>query len=201
MAFEDKLENWLEFHGIEPDNLPRIDLYMDQITTFMEEQLGETKRFEEDKIFTKTMINNYSKNQLLPPSVKKKYSRNHLILLTYIYYLKNFLSISDIQKVLAPLKDGFYDDDGEMSFYEIYEYIYQFENHRNNVMKDSVMDSYNEIKTLFDQVENKADREKLQKFSYILLLGYDIYLKKHIIESMIDEYFPEVEDKKKKKKK
>ena len=57
---------------IEPDEIPNIDLYMDQITTFMDDHLKSSKRFEDDKILTKTMINNYSKNNLLPPSEKKK---------------------------------------------------------------------------------------------------------------------------------
>ena len=57
---------------IKPEEIPNIDLYMDQVTTFMEKNLSSTKRYEEDKILTKTMINNYAKNNLLPPPVKKK---------------------------------------------------------------------------------------------------------------------------------
>lgn len=98
MEFEKQLEEWMKLDYVLPEDLPNIELYMDQVTTFLEEQLKNTKRFEEDKIFTKTMINNYTKNHLLLPSNKKKYSRNHMILLIYIYYLKNFLSISDINE-------------------------------------------------------------------------------------------------------
>lgn len=61
---------------VHPGDIPNIDLYMDQVTTFMDEQLDSTKRYKEDKILTKTMINNYTKNNLLPPPVKKKYSRS-----------------------------------------------------------------------------------------------------------------------------
>ena len=82
---------------ISPEDIPEIDLYMDQITTFMDEHLHSSKRFEDDKILTKTMINNYTKNDLLPPSFKKKYSKEHMILLIFIYYFKNFLTISDIK--------------------------------------------------------------------------------------------------------
>ena len=46
---------------------------MDQVTTFMDEQLEACKRYEDDKILTKTMINNYAKNNLLPcPGEEKK---------------------------------------------------------------------------------------------------------------------------------
>ena len=61
-----------ELDYIKPDEIPNIDLYMDQVTTFMDSQLATSKRHEDDKILTKTMINNYAKNDLLPPPEKKK---------------------------------------------------------------------------------------------------------------------------------
>ena len=57
---------------IKSEDIPNIDLYMDQVTSFMEKALKSTKRYPDDKILTKTMINNYAKNDLLPPPVKKK---------------------------------------------------------------------------------------------------------------------------------
>ena len=85
---------------IKPEDIPNIDLYMDQVTTFMEESLRSTKRYTDDKILTKTMINNYAKNNLLPPPVKKKYSREHVLVMIFIYYFKNILSIKDIETIL-----------------------------------------------------------------------------------------------------
>ena len=61
---------------IRPEEIPNIDLYMDQVTTFMDKQLASTTRYEDDKILTKTMINNYTKNHLLPPPVKKSIAEN-----------------------------------------------------------------------------------------------------------------------------
>lgn len=200
---KNKLSEWLELDYILPEDIPNIDLYMDQITTFMDTELKNSTRFEGDKIFTKTMINNYSKNDLLPPSSKKKYSRNHMILLIYIYYLKNFMSISDIKSLLAPLKDHFYDDDRELSFYDIYEEIYQLQHGQKPVIKESVGEDLEKAKESFSFVKDKEDRELLQTFSFITLLCYDIYAKKQLIEKMIDNLYtfdPE-EDKKDKKKK
>lgn len=70
------LESLSRIDYIHPGEIPNIDLYMDQVTTFMDTQLSSTKRYEQDKILTKTMINNYAKNHLLPPPVKKKYSKS-----------------------------------------------------------------------------------------------------------------------------
>ena len=57
---------------IKPEEIPGIDLYMDQVTTFMEEHLRSSKRHSEDKILTKTMINNYAKNEPASTSGKEK---------------------------------------------------------------------------------------------------------------------------------
>ena len=66
---------------IRPDDIPDIELYMDQVTTFMDSRLKNAARNPEaDKILTKTMINNYAKNDLLPPPVRKKYSREHMLI-------------------------------------------------------------------------------------------------------------------------
>ena len=87
---------------IKPEDIPNINLYMDQVTTFMEEHLAYSKRYKDDKILTKTMINNYAKNNLLPSPEKKRYTREHMLMLIFIYYFKNILSINDIQSLLGP---------------------------------------------------------------------------------------------------
>ncbi|WP_302623786.1 DUF1836 domain-containing protein, partial [uncultured Clostridium sp.] len=66
---------------IELEEMPELDLYMDQVIQLFENKLSSLKRNDEEKILTKTMINNYSKNNLLPPSEKKKYSKEHVLLL------------------------------------------------------------------------------------------------------------------------
>jgi len=90
---------------IRPDTIPNIDLYMDQVTTFMDEHLKDTKRYPEDKVLTKTMINNYAKNNLLPAPNKKKYSREHILMLIFIYYFKNMLSFNDIEQLFRPITE------------------------------------------------------------------------------------------------
>ena len=88
------LKDMSALNYIKPGDVPNINLYMDQVTTFMYEHLHDTKRTTDDKVLTKTMINNYAKNNLLPSPVKKKYSKEHIYILTFIYYFKNILSIS-----------------------------------------------------------------------------------------------------------
>ena len=115
---------------VSADEIPRIDLYMDQVLTFMEEHLKESTRDpERDKILTKTMINNYVKNDVLIPPVRKKYGMDHMILLLMVYYLKSYLSIGDIGQVLKPMQEryagnGAGKEDG-LSLEMIYRTVYE----------------------------------------------------------------------------
>lgn len=90
------IEEVSKYEDIELSDIPNLDLYMDQVITLFDNKLSHLRRNEEDKILTKTMINNYTKAKILMPSTKKKYSKDHIILLILIYYLKQNLSIGDI---------------------------------------------------------------------------------------------------------
>lgn len=88
---------------VELHEIPELDLYMDQVIQLFENKYNKTLRTEEDKVLTKTMINNYAKDKIFMPIKNKKYSKEHLILISLIYELKGSLSISDIKKVLTPI--------------------------------------------------------------------------------------------------
>ena len=101
-------EIFRQFPTIRTADIPGIDLYMDQVTTFLQENLrGLSRSPEDDKFLTKTMINNYVKNKVLIPPVRKKYSREHMMLLIMIYYMKSFLSIGDIRLITGPVMDQY----------------------------------------------------------------------------------------------
>ena len=106
---KEALKKLVKLNYIKPGDVPNINLYMDQVTTFMDEHLQDCKRKPDDKILTKTMINNYTKNNLLPAPIKKKYSKDHLYILAFIYYFKSILSINDIKTILDPITEQFFD--------------------------------------------------------------------------------------------
>lgn len=171
---------------IRPQEIPNIDLYMDQVTTFMEEHLNPSKRYPEDKILTKTMINNYAKNHLLPPPDRKKYSKEHMLLLIYIYYYKNILSIGDIQSLLKPLTDKYFHTSKELNMQSIYEEVFNLEKDEVERMKGDVTEKYKLAFGLFPEAEEE-DRRFLQIFSFICLLSFDVYVKKQVIEKLVDQ--------------
>ena len=176
---------------IVPEDIPSIELYMDQITTFMDKYLSKNKRTEEDKTLTKTMINNYTKNDLLPPSNKKRYSKEHIILLIYIYYLKNIVSISDIQTILVPLIENYCDNKNQdFSMEDIYEQLFQLEKRQFFNTGESITKTYELINRHLGDCED----EYLKKFFLVSLLGYDIFMRKKLMEQLIDEMKPEQDE-------
>lgn len=171
---------------VKPEDIPNIDLYMDQITTFMDSQLAASKRHKGDKILTKTMINNYAKNDLLPPPEKKKYTKEHVLTLIFIYYFKNILSISDIQGILNPITDKYFGKDGAYSLEDIYKEVFGLEHQETkNIMRDLAKKFNTSMQTFPDAAEE--DAELLRTFSFICMLSYDVYVKKTIIEKIIDQ--------------
>jgi DNA-binding transcriptional MerR regulator len=170
---------------IRPSDIPDIDLYMDQVTHFMDEHLKHSKRYDNDKILTKTMINNYAKNKLLPPPQKKRYSKEHMLLLIFIYYFKGFLSLSDIQSILAPITEHFFSSEEEFNIEDIYEEIYSHGKDQISETVRDIMENYHAASNSFKDCPEE-NREFLQMFSFICMLSFDIYLKKQVIEKMID---------------
>jgi hypothetical protein len=171
---------------IMPDDIPNIDLYMDQVTTFMDKHLKSSKRYTEDKLLTKTMINNYTKNELLPPPNKKKYSKEHMFLLIFIYYFKNILSISDIQNIFNPLTQRYYGEGSKVSLEDIYEEIFRLEKEQTDALTKDMIRKMTKAKESFEGVGDQEDHDFLTMFAFICMLCFDVYMRKHMIEQIID---------------
>ena len=184
---------------IKPEDIPNIDLYMDQVTTFMEEQLAATKRYGDDKILTKTMINNYAKNKLLPSPEKKRYSKEHVLMLIFIYYFKNILSINDIQTLFTPIVQKYFKSMTEKDMTYIYNEVFSMEKDQIESLKKDLLRKYKTAQGTFKDADEE-DQEILKRFSFICLLSFDVYVKKMMIEHLIDGMNPPAEPDSKKKK-
>lgn len=179
------LKQFSELDYVHPEDIPNIDLYVDQVTTFIESQLSSLKRDEDEKILTKTMINNYTKNHVLPSPDKKKYSKDHVLTLILIYYLKSFLSIKDIQTLLEPITDKYFGMESELSFYELYEELVALGNGQSKALIKDVIAKYNATQNAFSDAPEE-DQEFLRNFGFICMLSFDVYIKKMMIETLID---------------
>ena len=185
-VIEEVFKRYSDGSYIKASMLPDLDLYVDQITTFLTRHLAKTIRFEDDKIITKTMINNYTKNHLLPPPDKKKYSRDHILLMIFIYYFKNFLPISDIKTILGPLTDKYFHKDADLNLEAIYTTLFSKEDTFVQEVLENVMKQFHMSADLFPDAP-KADQASLREFTFICMLSLDIYLKKQLIEAILDK--------------
>ena len=179
------LSSFSRIEHVKAEDIPNIELYMDQVTTFMESHLSKTKRYDDDKILTKTMINNYAKNDLLPPPVKKKYSKEHLLVLTFIYYFKSLMSIGDIEKLLTPITEKYFHSEGDLNITHIYDEVCAFDKGRTNILQDDIKSAFEASKESFADAAEE-DKDLLQFFSFICILSLDVYVKKLLIEKLID---------------
>ena len=217
-----KIFEAMEF--MNPDDIPGIDLYMDQVTTFMDERMRHlTRDPETDKILTKTMINNYVKSKVLIPPVRKKYGRDHILLLIFIYYLKNILSLEDIKTILDPISQAYAfpttnpEDSPErqaeiasarkkklpvpemkepdLTVTEIYQKIFADAAERvEKVMEDCGEQIDLAFRSFSDLPEEEA--EPLRYFDLICMMSAEIYMKKLFVERLIDSLIREEKDKK-----
>ena len=185
-VIEEVFKRYTDGSYIKASMLPDLDLYVDQITTFLTRHLAKTIRFEDDKIMTKTMINNYTKNHLLPPPDKKKYSRDHILLMIFIYYFKNVLPISDIKTILGPLTDKYFHKDADLNLEAIYTTLFSKEDTFVQEVLENVMKQFHMSADLFPDAP-KADQASLREFTFICMLSLDIYLKKQLIEAILDK--------------
>ena len=98
------LSKWLDdlnkFSYRNYDELPDIDLYMDQVVTFLEKQLAIFQTSSLDKQITSSMINNYVKGEVVSAPIAKKYNREHLALIQEVCTLKQVLSIAEVKQVI-----------------------------------------------------------------------------------------------------
>ena len=180
------LESVSRIDYIHPGDIPNIDLYMDQVTTFMDAQLASTKRYKEDKILTKTMINNYAKNNLLPPPVKKKYTKEHVLVLIFIYYFKNILSIKDIETLLRPLTEKYFNSGDTLEMTQLYEEVCAMEKEQIQPLQEEIKTAYARAEASFEDTDTE-DKDYLKLFSFICSLSFDVYVKRLLIEKIIDE--------------
>ncbi|MGN1008356.1 MAG: DUF1836 domain-containing protein [Butyricicoccus sp.] len=96
---EELLRQVFSDRDLTPEQVPALDLYMDQVLTLFNDGLQDSKRHPEDKLLTKTMINNYSKEKLLSPIKGKKYSHQHIMQMLCVYQLKQTLALGDVKQL------------------------------------------------------------------------------------------------------
>lgn len=159
------LENWLNdlnnFSFKSFEQLPDLELYMDQVVTFLEKQLYVFQTSTMDKQITPSMINNYVKGEVLPAPVSKKYSKEHLALIEEICTLKQVLSIAEVKQILDK---SYSDQDKSTSF-----------NHFNELNSEKTSNVVSEAFKLLNDVDDN-DYSKLNDIALEFAITANCYI-------------------------
>ena len=176
--------------NINLDDFPEIDLYMDQVIQLFESKLNYTKRNEDDKILTKSIINNNAKGNLLMKIKNKKYTKEHMILIGLIYNLKGALSLTDIKTMFDPIIESFSKDE-DYPLYDIYESflkIYDSNLENFDISSTNISNHVNEL--IKNKDEKLGDFE--EKFLLVCAFVSMSNLYRRMSEKIIDECFSEL---------
>jgi hypothetical protein len=167
--------------------IPCVDLYMDQVTTFFNEKFESLKRNEEDKILTKTMINNYTKGKVLMPAKNKKYTNEHMILLTLIYNLKQTISINDINLVFDSIIDTKAPKGMSLSLEDLYNNFLDIKKVQNQEFERDINKDTEFIKGKIKEM-GREEGELIELILMILLLINKANTQKRMAEKLIDNF-------------
>ena len=186
-SLEKLIDNLALTDQIKLSDIPDMALYMDQLLTFLDGKLIPFKRDEEDKLLTKTMVNNYTKIGLLPKPINKKYNKYHLILLILIYNLKNVLSINDIQSLFTPILNNIdTPDDDVIPLEEIYSTFLELKQNEYEEFTNTFNEKHNTIK---GKTQNTTDEQLAELFLTVIMLVAQANASKRLAEKIIDNYF------------
>ena len=163
------------------EDFPNVDLYVDQVVQLFENTYADTTRTDDEKVLTKTMINNYAKGKLFIPIKNKKYSKEHMILISLIYQLKGALSINDIKSSLEHINESLLSDDS----FEL-----------NTLYKDYLTLTENNVESFKQDVNNRVSEvseissledPKLEKFLLLNSLVNMSNMYRRLAEKLVDD--------------
>lgn len=179
--FTEKILNRAEavsdFHLLASTDIPKIDLYMEQVTSLLEQEMGDSLRRKNECVFTNTMINNYSKDGVLPRPKNKRYNRRHILTLIYIFLLKQNLQIPEIKRFTSMIESAEQLDVMYDIFYEI------VAGYSEQYLKN--------VEEKIDLVEQKfADRgiedDEMITMTVISLLSFEAKMSTNLSSSLLD---------------
>nr|WP_009878480.1 DUF1836 domain-containing protein [Bacillus anthracis] len=163
------------------EDIPNVDLYVDQVVQLFENTYADTTRTDDEKVLTKTMINNYAKGKLFIPIKNKKYSKEHMILISLIYQLKGALSINDIKSSLEHINESLLSDDS----FEL-----------NMLYKDYLTITENNVESFKQDINNRVSEvseissledSKLEKFLLLNSLVNMSNMYRRLAEKLVDD--------------
>ncbi|MGL5353053.1 MAG: DUF1836 domain-containing protein [Clostridium sp.] len=96
----DNVKEILNFHCPRYNELPRVELYKDQVISYIVDELKVINLNSDDKFLTPTMLNNYVKQKVVKPPKAKRYNEKHIAYLIVVCILKHVYSLTEICELI-----------------------------------------------------------------------------------------------------
>lgn len=188
---------------IESAALPDMELYMDQAATVLKKSFEELDGDIAARFAARQLINNYAKRDLIARPEGKRYSKEHMLMIVMVIYLRGMFKIDEIRSIMKPLVDNYnskYDD--TISLQLLYETAEELSRDSIGSVKMQVDDVIGRIKKKLEETDLEND-QRMEVFVLILTLSMRADMEKYLVKRLAEMYFmePQKEQKEKKEKK
>lgn len=181
-------EDYLKNGIIDGKNFPDIELYIDQMVQSLNKELrlyGEGK----EAPITKAMISNYTKHRMIPGPVGKRYTKDHLIFMTLVFYLKNCFSMEEIRRLMKPLLDNYSSSlDEPIDFVAMYGEIIDFVRRTEADLPRRLEEQMSDVKQFLAK-RDAEDDDTSELMMLITTLVMRSNAERFIAGKLLDEYF------------
>ncbi|MDD2295337.1 MAG: DUF1836 domain-containing protein [Eubacteriales bacterium] len=191
-------DDYLKSGIIDGKNFPDIELYIDQMAKCLNQELrlyGDGKSTP----ITKAMISNYTKHQMIPGPVGKHYTKDHLIFMTLVFYLKGCFSMEEIRRLMKPLLDNYSSEwDEPIDFVSMYAEIIDFVRKTEADLPRRLEQQISDVKKFLAN-RDTADDDTSELMMLVTTLVMRSNAERFIAEKLLDEYFENLKKGSKKK--
>lgn len=187
----DKLDSWLrslsDFSLPEYNSLPEMDLYMDQVISYLDKKLEPLETSSLDPQITPFMVNNYVKANLIAAPNLKKYSREQIGYLFAVCSVKQILSMSDIKmlfetdKVIYPEKD------------KLYSFFHDVHSEITKSVDKQVSLRYSVIKKRYEEdLENGVSDAEATYRANLAYIAFKLAIEAQVSKTIADRFIQEI---------
>lgn len=105
VAYRTLAERMTSIHISRFSELPRIELYLDQLLSLVDDELSFMRLPDEGPLVTGSMVNNYVKRHVVPAPVKHRYTRRHVCYVVCVCLFKRVLSIEQVTRLIRHVEE------------------------------------------------------------------------------------------------
>jgi hypothetical protein len=186
------MDDFTEGSLIKPDAFPAMELYADQVAGFFDEQLhvyAACERGTAGATLTKADVAGFVKHGVLPRPIKKKYTRDHVVIMALLFYMKNAFGMNGIESVMRPFidnHDSTFDD--KIDFHRLYTAIAPvLERERARISRE-IQTDVADVKAAI-RGEGLEDDDNTELLLLLLSLAVRADTAKYAAQRLLNEYF------------